>query len=162
MKLLIEIVAYAAFAGVVGVFSVWPDYELIEDDVAIISIVFSHAGDRVGECRQISQEELNKLPPNMRKPSECPRERHPVAVELRSGGVTLFKQTMRPSGIWSDGKSNVYQRMHVRVGQHDLFIGMEDRGQPGFRYTHETSVDLQPGRNLVIQFHEDTRTFIVR
>jgi len=85
MKLLVEILMYILFAVVVGALSVWPPYELVEEDRAIVSLVFAHAGERVGECRTFSQEELNKLPPNMRKPADCPRERHPVRVELRSG-----------------------------------------------------------------------------
>ena len=101
MKVLAEVLMYGVFIAVVGLLSVWPPYELVEDDRAIISLVFSHAGDRIAECRVLSQEELNKLPPNMRKPSDCPRERHPVRVEIRSGGNTLYHDTLAPSGIWS-------------------------------------------------------------
>ena len=40
---------------------------------AMVSVSFSHAGQRIQECRILTQEELNKLPPNMRKPEDCPR-----------------------------------------------------------------------------------------
>lgn len=163
MTLVREILMYAAFALLVGLLSVWPKYQLVEADRSIISLVFSHAGERVGECRQLSQEELNKLPPNMRKPADCPRERHPIRVEFRSGGDLLYGDVLLPSGIWSDGKASVYQRIEVPSGMHDLFIGMNDSGVAvGFDYSKSASIDLAPGRNLVIQFDEDPRQFLIR
>ena len=163
MKLLVEILMYTLFAVVVGALSVWPPYELVEEDRAIVSLVFAHAGERVGECRTFSQEELNKLPPNMRKPADCPRERHPVRVELRSGDQVLYEETLLPSGIWSDGKASIYQRIEVPSGAHDLFIGMNDSGgDRGFDYEKSTTLDLAPGRNLVIRFDTQTEQFLIR
>ena len=163
MKILAEVLMYAVFIAVVGVLSVWPPYELVEEDRAIISLVFSHAGDRIKECRFLSQDELNKLPPNMRKPSDCPRERHPVRVELQSDGRTLYQDTLLPSGIWADGKASIYQRIEVPAGRHELFVGMNDSGgSSDFDSTNSATVDMRPGRNLVIQFDEETEQFLIR
>ena len=163
MRLLVEVLTYAAFALVIGVLSAWPPYELVEEDRAIISLVFSHAGDRITECRILSQEELNKLPPNMRKPSDCPRERHPVRVELRSGEETLYEDTFLPSGIWADGKASVYKRIEVPVGRHEIFVGLNDSGgSNGFDTTNSAVVDMGPARNLVIQFNEESGQFLIR
>jgi len=163
MKFLAEALMYAVFIAVIGLLSVWPPYELVEDDRAIISLVFSHAGDRITECRILSQEELNKLPPNMRKPSDCPRERHPVRVELRSGEKTLYQDVLLPSGIWADGKASIYQRIEVPAGRHELFVGMNDSGGSGdFDSTNSVSVDMRPGRNLVIQFDDEAEQFLIR
>jgi hypothetical protein len=163
MKVLAEVLMYGVLMLVVGVLSVWPPYELVEDDRAIISLGFSHAGDRITECRILSQDELNKLPPNMRKPSDCPRERHPVRVELRSGPSTLYQDILPPSGIWSDGKASIYQRIEVPAGKHEIFVGMNDSGgTDDFDSTNSTTVDVRPGRNLVIQFDEETEQFLIR
>lgn len=162
MKRLAEILMYAVFAVVVGVLSVWPPYELLEAERAIVSLVFSHAGERVGECRTFSQEELNKLPPNMRRSTDCPRERHPVRVELRSGDQLLYAETVPPSGIWADGKASVYRRIEVRSGVRELFVGMNDSGgQTGFDYEQSITLDLAPGRNLVIRFDSETKQFLI-
>jgi hypothetical protein len=162
VKLLTEIGLYALFIVVVGVLSAWPKYELIEGDRAVISMVFSHAGQRIGECRQLSQDELNELPPNMRKPADCPRERHPVRVELRSGGSALYSATLLASGIWADGKSSIYHRVEVPAGVHDLFVGMNDSGSENFDFSKSVTIDLEPRRNLVIQFDDDTQQFLIR
>ena len=161
MRLFREIFAYALFAAIVGLLSVWPRYALVDAEEAIISLSFSHAGKRVGECRTLSQEELNELPPNMRKPTACPRERHPVRVELRSGDDLLYKDLLAPSGIWADGKANVYCRIVVPAGIHEIFVGMNDGViEDGFAFQNQASVDIRPGRNLVIHFDEQSQQFL--
>lgn len=163
MKTVAEIIMYTIFIVVVGALSVWPPYELIEEDRAIVSVVFSHAGERIAECRILSQDELNTLPPNMRTVSECPRERHPVRIELRSGTDILYADTVSPSGIWADGKASVYQRIEVAAGEHEIFIGMNDKGGiENFSASNAVTVNLRPGRNLVIQFDEQTAQFLIR
>lgn len=162
MRLLGEAAAWATFAVVVGVFSVWPRYEIINHGNAIVTLTFSHAAERVGECRMLTQEELNELPPNMRKPSDCPRERHPVRIELRSADKVLYEDLLMPSGIWSDGKADIYQRIVVPAGEHDLFIGMNDSGgDSGFDFEATDRVNLQVGRNLVIRFDEQSQGFLI-
>jgi len=163
MKLLGEFLAYAAFAAVVGLLSVWPRYEMVSHDEAIISFTFSHAGKRIGECRTLSQEELNVLPPNMRNPRDCPRERHDVRIELRSGDDVLYEDVIAPSGIWADGKANIYRRIVVPAGVHNLFVGMSDNGDTGdFAFRSSASVDIRPGRNVVIRFDEQSQRFLIQ
>lgn len=163
MKLLNEIILYTVFALVIGALSVWPPYQLVDDDRAIVSLVFSHAGNRVSECRRMSQEEMNKLPPNMRKPDDCPRERHPVRVELRSGTEVLYSETILPSGIWADGKASIYQRIEVQSGAHEIFFGMNDSGgDSGFDFETRETFNLPAGRNLVVQFDEQTQQILIR
>ena len=163
MRLAFEVLAWAFFAAVVGLLSVWPRYDTIEEGHAIITVTFSHAANRIGECRTLTQEELNKLPPNMRKPSECPRERHPVRVELRSGDAMLYKALLSPSGIWSDGKANVYRRIVVPAQTHDLFVGMNDSGdKEGFDFEGSRRIDIAPGRNVVVRFDEQLHQFSIQ
>jgi len=162
MKLFKESLAWAVFAVVVGLLSVWPRYNLVDADNAIITVTYAHAAQRVGECRILTQEELNELPPNMRKPSDCPRERHVVRFEMRSGDEVLYKDVLLPSGIWSDGKANIYQRVVVPAGRHDIFVGMNDSGgKAGFDYEIRTSLDIASGRNVVVQFNPESQQFTV-
>lgn len=163
MKYLAQGIAYAAFAMLVGLFSVWPKYRLLAQDQAIVSLTFSHAAQRIGECRRLTQEELNELPPNMRVPTDCPRQRHPISVEFRVDGAVLYQQKLQASGLWADGKATVYQRLQIDAGPHELFIGMNDSGGgETFDYEMKTVQDIWPGRNLVIDFDELQRTFVFR
>lgn len=163
MRLVYELLTWAVFLGVIGLLSVWPRYEMVDADQAIVTVTFSHAAQRVGECRILTQEELNKLPPNMRKPADCPRERHPVRLELRSGDDVLYADVLAPSGIWSDGKANVYRRVLVAAGTHALFVGMNDSGtDDGFDFESTATLNVSPGRNVVIRFEQDAGQFTIR
>ena len=158
-----QFLTYAVFAAGIGLFSVWPEYRMLQRDEALVSITFSHAAERVGECRQLTQEELDELPPNMRRPSSCPRERHPMYLELRADDEVIFSTTLLPSGLWSDGKANVYSRTSVRAGSYQLFIGMNDSGGTGtFDYELDAAVDIAPGQNLVVDFDDLSKSFIFK
>ncbi|MFQ6007118.1 MAG: hypothetical protein ACE5OQ_16635 [Woeseia sp.] len=163
MKYIAQTLAYGVFAAVVGLLSVWPGYELLGDEQAMISLTFSHAGRRLEQCRRLTQEELNELPPNMRKPSACPRERYPITVQFRVNGTVVYEETEPPSGLWSDGKSTVYRRLKTDAGEHALYIGMNESGRDdGFDFELRTVRDISPGQNLVIDFDEVQQTFVVR
>ena len=135
MKLVGQVVLYAAFFALLGVLSVRPRLHLMADDEAIVSVSFSHAGEHVGECRQLSQQELMALPPNMRKPEDCPRERHPLQIVLLMDDRTLYEAVLRPTGLWADGKSTAYRRIRVSAGEHDRYVsdrlkGLRERARP--------------------------------
>jgi len=160
MKQLGHWVVYAVFFVSLGVFSVRPRLHVMADDEASVSISFAHAAQRVGECRQLSQEELMALPPNMRTPEDCPRERHPLQIMFVTDDQTLYQATLPPTGLWSDGKSTVYQRIRVSAGTHDFAIRMNDSGTSGsFDFENLSTISLLPGENLVVYFDADSQQF---
>ena len=144
---------YALFALVIGVFSRWPTYQHLAGDQALIKISFTHAGKPVGDCKRQSDSELAKLPPNMRAPTKCPRERSPVSVEVDIGGVSALRRTAAPSGLSRDGTSAVYQRLVVAAGEQRIAVRLNDDARhPGPTYQREASVMLAPAQVLVIDF----------
>ncbi len=160
MKLIGQLVAYAAFFVLLGSLSVRPRLRLMAEDEAIVSVSFSHAAKRVGECRRLSQEELMALPPNMRKPEDCPRERHPLQIVLLIDDQKLYEATLPPTGLWADGKATAYQRIRVSAGAHDFAIRMNDSGTSGsFDFENSSTITLLPGQNLVIYFDADSQQF---
>ena len=78
MQSIVRLLLYGGFAASIAYLSAAPGYRLLGESEAMLSLSFSHAAERVEACRRLSQEELQSLPPNMRKPDDCPRERHPV------------------------------------------------------------------------------------
>ena len=84
---------YLLFMALIGYFSAAPSYTHLEGDLSQVTLAFGHAGEPRERCRQLSPEELQKLPPNMRKPMDCPRERSPVVVELLMDGEMLLEVT---------------------------------------------------------------------
>jgi quinol-cytochrome oxidoreductase complex cytochrome b subunit/coenzyme F420-reducing hydrogenase delta subunit/NAD-dependent dihydropyrimidine dehydrogenase PreA subunit len=156
-------VAWALFAVAAGIFTIWPPFSQLEPGNGIISLTFSHAGQRIEECHTLTQEELNKLPPNMRKPTDCPRARHPVNVSFSVDGEPRYSQSLPPSGFWSDGESVIYDRIELPAGEHELFIGMSDSGRPqGFDYTGGTNITISAGQHFVVEFDHREKSFIFR
>jgi len=156
-------IAYLVFAALVGLFSVWPAHRLIGDGQAMVSLAFSHAAQRVRPCRRLTQEELMQLPPNMRKPTDCPRERHPVEVTLSIDGEILYSERLSPSGIWGDGESTVYRRLPVAAGSRELFVGMRDSGPgEGYDYERRAVMDLASGQHVVIDFDQTRQELRIR
>ncbi|MEI8161517.1 MAG: hypothetical protein WCI19_00105 [Betaproteobacteria bacterium] len=149
-----QIVLYGAFAAFIGYFATSPVYRQIGDDVALIKLSMSHLGGR--ECRKRSADELAKLPPNMRAPLECPRERSDIRLQLELDGKPMFEAVMHPTGLSKDGVSTVYKRFEVKAGSYRIAVKMNDNlVNPGFNYIKEAQVTLKPAQVLVIDFNPD-------
>lgn len=147
---------YGLFALAIGVFSHWPVYRHLAPDAALIKLSLVHAGKPVGDCRPLTPDELAKLPPNMRAPSRCPRERSPVTVELDIDGAPAARATAQPSGLSRDGASALYQRLPVIAGERLIQVRLrDDVRSPGFAYTLERRVTLRPAQVLVIDFEAE-------
>ncbi len=148
----LQAVCYGAFIAVVGYFATSPPYVHLPAGDALVKLSFQHAGQRKEACRERTPEELAKLAPNMRAASVCPRERAPVEVEIEMDGKPLFAIVARPSGLARDGASTVYRRIAVPAGSHRIVAKMKDAASGGFGFTADRTIDLQPGRVLVIDF----------
>lgn len=148
-----QVVLYALFALAIGVFSQWPPYRHLGSDQALVKLSFTRVGKPVGDCRTLSAAELAKLPPNMRAPTSCPRERSPLTVELDLDGRTVLKRVAPPTGIAKDGAAAVYERLVVPAGEHHLVVRLSDdvRARDA-GYSREARLKLVPGQVLVIDF----------
>lgn len=145
-------VVVALTAGVAALAD-WPRYHQIGPQSAVIKLSFTHGSNRQTECRNRTAEELAKLPPNMRKPLDCPRRRGSVYVELDLDGQTLYAASLPPSGIWGDGPSRVYRRFVVPAGPHTLAVRMRDTPRSeGFDYAKSGLIVLAPADNFVVDF----------
>lgn len=152
-----QILLYGLFALIIGVFSSWPSYRHLGSDEALIKLSFSHTGKPVSDCTAQTPEELAKLPPNMRAPVRCPRERSQIVVELDVDGLGAYRHIAKPSGLSRDGASSVYHRLQVAAGTHRLAVRMrDDVRSDGFAHVREETVTLKPYQILVIDF--DTAT----
>ena len=158
-----QLLLYALFALVIGVFSRWPPYRHLASGQALIKLSFSHTGKPVADCKLQSVEELAKLPPNMRAPLRCPRERSPVVVELDVDGATVVRHAAKPSGLSKDGASSLYHRVPVGAGTHQVAVRLKDDVRStGFNHVREATVTLRPAQILVIDFDPSTQTITLQ
>lgn len=155
---------YALFMGAIGFFSTSPAYTHLPPDETLIKLSFRHAGQPVGECRERTEEEVAKLPMYQRKGGTkvCPRGRSDVVVELEMDGKQLYHVVLRPSGWAHSSNANIYRRIQVKAGLHTLKARLSDRAGNDFNYMHEETVNLVPGRIMVIDFKAATGGFIFK
>lgn len=151
-RYLAQALLYVPFMALVGYFSTSPAYHHLAADQALIRLSFAHAAPRLGECRERTPEELAQLPPNMRAPIVCPRERAPLAIELEIDGRLVYRAQVPPSGFARDGAATVYQRIPIAAGSHRIAVRLDDRGAGRFAYRREATLDLAAGRVLLIDF----------
>ena len=147
-----QAILYAAFVGVIGYFSNQPAYEHLPASDALLKVSLSHAGARKEACHERSAEELAKLAPNMRAQSVCPRERVPITVEVTLDGAPLFSVVAPPSGLAKDGAATVYRRVPIAAGSHRIGARLADDPSGAFTFSKDATIDLAPGRVVVIDF----------
>ena len=149
-----QVILYGAFAAFIGYFATSPKYHQVADDVALIKLSISHLGER--ECRKRTAEELAKMPPNMRAPLDCPRERSDIRLEVDLDGQPILQTVMHPTGLYKDGVSTIYRRFEVKAGSHQLAVRMNDNlVKPGFNFVKEERISLKPHQVMVIDFNPD-------
>jgi hypothetical protein len=148
-----QVLLYGLFAVAIGVFSQWPVYHHLAPGRALVKVSFTRVGKPVGDCRALTPEELAKLPPNMRAPMKCPRERSPVTVQVDIDGRRVLDRSAPPTGLSRDGASALYERLVVPAGERRIAVALSDdvRAREA-AYRHEATVALAPGQVLVIDF----------
>lgn len=153
VRYFLQAINYTVFMALIWYFSTSPPVRLIEKDESVLTIAFAHAGEVREPCHKLTQAELMALPPNMRKPEDCPRERSPIIIEARLDGELVYQKTMQPPGIFNDGSVDIYFSKKIPAGQHLLEIKMDDSvRKPGFDYTFKQMVDIKPTHILLVEF----------
>jgi hypothetical protein len=153
LRFLLQAFNYSLFMGLVWFFSNSPSVSLIGEDEARITIAFAHAGQLREPCRMLSQEELNKLAPNMRKLDDCPRERSPVTIEAELDGKSFYSASLSPPGLFGDGGVDVFYSAKIPAGEHQLDLKMNDSVRiEGFNHQFARLVTVEPAQILLIAF----------
>jgi hypothetical protein len=159
----LQVLNYSVFMFMVWYFSFSPPYRQLETDKAVVTLAFGHAGQRISECKVMSQEDLEKLAPNMRKPMDCPRERSPVTIELLLDGEPAVKDVLEAPGLYNDQSVHVYRNVKVVSGEHSLSVLMnDDANHEGPTHRLEQNIFLEPAQRLVVSFDAKKNSLLVK
>ncbi len=162
LRYLLQVINYTVFMALIWYFSSSPSIRILEEDEAMITIAFAHAGDLREPCRKLSSEELANLAPNMRKLEECPRERSPVIIEASLDGEVFYSKTLTPPGLFNDGGVDVYYNGKVLAGDHQVELKMNDSvRQEGFNHTLRQNININPAQIVLIGFKSE-KGFVVK
>ena len=162
LRIAAQLALYAPLMAIIGYFSTEPRYSAIEPDQALVRLSFINAAERKHPCRARSAEELARLAPNMRAAEDCPRERAKLLVELEVDGRIVLHREVPPAGLRRDGNAALYERLPVPAGRHRIVARLRDRAEGEFNYVREQTVELAPGRVLLIDFAATSGGFAFR
>ena len=163
MDRIIQVFLYAAFAAIIGYFSLSPGYRYGSPELASIKVSLSHAANRVEECVKLTPRQINERAMAGEPLNECARERLPLTVELDIDGTRVLHVTATPSGLWNDGPSSVYGRLSVEPGAHTVTARLRDSARTeGWDYEYSERVTLEAGRYFTVTFRAETGGFAFR
>ena len=153
---------YTLFMAMVWYFSIMPPYHQLDEDQAVVTLSFSHSSELRSACKRLTQEEMNKMPPNKRVPTTCPRERSPVSVELYLNNELMTKQVVIPPGIHQDQGIDLFHRTKVTAGDYQLRVVMNDDVKvAGATYQFEQVITLLPEQQLLLDFDAESGGFYI-
>ncbi|MEE9614342.1 MAG: hypothetical protein V3W31_05230 [Thermodesulfobacteriota bacterium] len=149
-------------------------YSFFSPEDAAIKVAFKHSGTKVVGCEE---EDLVKrsgekyreglkgtsgVSMDLSEIGGCPRERHPISVELFLDGRKLLDKDYEAMGIKKDMASYVYERFIIERGTHTVLVKMTDSGPSSPTvYTLEKTVDVAPAEILVIRFDPISRRLVM-
>jgi hypothetical protein len=162
LRIAAQLALYVPLMALIGYFSTAPRFAPIGEDEALLRLSFVHAAERKELCRSRSAAELAKLAPNMRAALDCPRERAVTLVELELDGQILLHRELPPAGLKRDGNAALYHRLALPAGRHRVVARLRDRPEGPFNYVREETVELAPGRVLLIDFVAAQGGFVLR
>jgi hypothetical protein len=152
MQLVGQGTAWLLFAAAVGVFAQWPSYSTIAPGHGELKLSMAHLTERLEPCVQLSAEELAALPPNMRAPERCPRERAPAVVELVADGAPLLQTAVRPVGLARGGRVYLQDRWALPAGEYELELRLRDTPrEQGFDKVQRFSLALAAGESALLE-----------
>lgn len=137
-----------------------PLHRSLPDGVGTLTLSFGHGADRRAACRPATEDEMAKMPPNMRRREICPRERPPIRVELDIDGKRMFEADVPPSGIAGDGPSRVHERFLLPEGSHEVAVRLREQADGDFTWDAERTIRIDPGANRVIDFKAAAGGFV--
>lgn len=130
------LVTVAAMFGL-GVLSRAP-YNAAEHADAVVRLSWRARGERVQECRSLTEEEKAKLPRHMRPPQVCEGRFLPYVLDVTVDGRRVIYDTVHAAGARQDRPIYVYRELRLRPGQRTLSVLFKLLAPPPrMRHDHE-------------------------
>lgn len=139
-------------------------YSFYSPKQAALKVAFKHIGRRIADCSEADLiktegeryrkllKDTRQVQMNIAKLANCPRERHPVVVEIEMDGRSILKKAYSPTGFKKDMASYIYEEFLIEPGKHTLSARLYDKGlDAGPAYTLEDKMDIKPAEIKLIR-----------
>lgn len=138
----------------------------------LIRLSWRARGERVQECRRLSEEEQAQLPPHMRQPEICEGRVAPYLLSVELDGAPALLDTVRASGARQDRPLYVFRDLPVAPGTHRVSVRFSrldaDSSQPPAgeaaprKSELKTTVSVAAGEIALITFDPSGRALVLR
>lgn len=91
-------------------------------DEAVIRLSWRTAPVRIEECRTLTEEELSRIAPHMRRPEECTGGFADYELRLEVEGAVVQVDTLQPSGLRQDRPVYVFSDHLVAPGTYEVAV----------------------------------------
>lgn len=138
-----------------------------DHEEAMIRLTWRAPGERVEECRPLTEEERAGLPVHMQPEEVCEGRLVPYVLSMAVDGEAVLSDTLHGAGAREDRPIYVHREMRVPPGTHRLFVSFE-RAAEGSSENEvpeavspiralETRIDLGSREVLVVTYDPERR-----
>lgn len=154
------------------------DAEGAED--ALLRLSWRIRGERVEECRPLTEAEQAVLPPHMRRDEVCEGRVAPYHLLVRIGGRVIEERTVAAAGAREDRPLYVFREVRLPPGTYPIEVSFTRLQTGGVRTESERpdrartdpaaphdlrlrgELALAPGRVVLVTYDPDTRELVLR
>ncbi len=141
---------------------------LDEGDYAHVRLSWRVDGVTLEACRELSPEELERLPVHMRNPQACVGTKAPFELRARLGEREVM-DTIRPAGARGDRPISVFRELRLPPGAVEVDVTFDallpdTAARPADAAAHyrwNAVVELEPGEVALLTVDEDGRAVIL-
>ncbi len=138
----------------------------------VVRLSWRARGERVEQCRPLSEEERAQLPPHMRLPEVCEGKIAPYVLSLELDGALALLDTIRATGARGDRPLYVFHDVPVAPGSQEVRVRFVRQLEvsdesPGpatapIELELETSINVAPGAIALITLDPASGALILR
>lgn len=139
-----------------------------------VKVAFKHTGKRKADCGEADlfrkegeryRKELRdskQVRMSMEKLANCPRQRHPVVLELYMDGVALLDKPYPPTGLKKDMASYIYEEFVIQPGEHRFQARLYTNGaKDAPDHEIDETVKIGPAEVKVIRVDDKLDRFVI-
>ncbi len=146
-------------------------YSAKAGDAARLRMSWRMRSVQVERCRELSPDEIARLPTHMRRTEECSGGLAPYRLEVRLDGRIVADEEIHGEGARQDRPIYVFRDIALPPGLHRLSVRFTrigdaatdaSAGAPPARLELDTEVTLDAGEIGLVTYDAERRTLVVR
>lgn len=147
------LLAAALLGAATWALSVAP-YSAPRSTAPTLVVSFKHPGQVSEVTRQLTEEEIARLLPHMRRKTvTTERRRAPVRLRVSIDGAVVLTRRFEPAGVWGDGNSVAVEELEVAPGARIVRVELGDSLDPEeWNHAAESALTFADGERRVILF----------